>query len=355
MLNKDFYRVKAQNLRKALFLILKSYGVNTDRANLVSKYLVEADLSGQNSHGTARIPFYLKKVLNKDINIFSKTKIKKETATTAQVDGDWGFGQIAADKAIKICIKKAIKSNIACVTLKNANHMGRLADFTGQAAKKDLVGIGFANLHGTSHIVSPYGGIDRKLPTNPICISTPGHNKKNLFELDMSTSSVAEGKLKIDYILKRKTRRGYIIDNFGRDTQDTKKFYENPKGSLLPLGGISAFKGFGLAMGIDILSGALSEAGCSSSKYKKHGNSVTFIVIKISAFTKISKFKKNVYDLIKHVKKSKLQKGFKKILVPGEFETNNKIINIKKGVKIDKVTYKELKKIISHKDIKVKI
>ena len=349
------HRVNSKNLLKAIKLLLESYGLNKKRSEKVSKYLVEADLCGQSSHGVVRVPLYLGKVEKKEINVNAKSKVFNETSTTAQIDGRWGFGQLAADDAIKLCIKKALKNNISCVTLKKANHVGRLADFTSQAAKKNLIGIAFANLHGTSHVVSPFGGIDRKLPTNPIAVSTPGLKKNIFFEMDMSTSVISEGKLKIDYLLKKKTNKNFIIDYFGKATNEPKKFYENPKGSILSLGGISGHKGFALSLAIDILSGALSAAGCTGPQKAQHGNAVTFLVIKIGAFTSIKDFRKRVSNLISHVKNTRLQKGFRKILIPGDFERINRSKNLKRGVTINHVTLNEIKKLLLKKKIKFNI
>ena len=352
---KVIRKVDSKRLFNSTKLLLQSYGLQSLKSKRVSKYLVDADLSGQSSHGVARLAMYLDKVEKKEINIKAKSKIYNETKNTAQVDGGWGFGQIAADDAIKLCIKKALKKNISCVTLKKANHIGRLSDFTSQAAKKNLIGIAFANLHGTGHVVSPFGGIDRKLPTNPISISTPGPSKTNFFEMDMSTSIISEGKMKIDYLLKKKINKNLIIDYLGKSTRDPKKFYENPKGSILPLGGISGYKGFALSMAVDILGGALSGAGCSGPQKAQHGNAVTFIVIKITAFASIRDFKKKISDLISHVKNTRMQKGFKKILIPGDFERNNKSLNLKRGVEINQVTLNEIRKLLKKKKIKVHI
>lgn len=347
--------VDSKKLFKAINLLLNKYGLPPQKAKKISNYLVEADLCGQNSHGVVRIPLYIGKVEKKEINIKAKSKIYNQTNTTAQIDGGWGFGQLAADDAIKLCIKKALKYNISCVTLKKANHIGRLSDFTLQAAKRNLIGIGFANLHGTSHVVSPFGGKDRKLPTNPIAITTPGTSKKNFFDMDMSTSIISEGKLKISYLLKEKINKNFIIDYLGRSTNDPSKFYEDPKGSILPLGGISGHKGFALSLAIDILAGALSEAGCTGPQKAQHGNAVTFIAIKIGAFTSIKEFRKRTLNLIYHVKNTRLQKGFKKILIPGDFERINKSKNLKKGIEINSSTLNEIRALLRKKDIKVDI
>lgn len=343
-------RVKFEKLSKALNNLLNHYGLSKKKSHRISSLLINANLSGQDSHGVSRLPMYLEKIKNGELNINGKIKIIHQSPTTATIDGNWNFGQLAADEAIKICIKKALKSNVACVTLKKANHVGRLADFTNQAAKKNLLCLAFSNLHGTSHIVAPYGGIDRKLPTNPIALSTPGPNK-DLFEMDMSTSSIAEGKVKINYYLKKKLNFGYLQDFIGKKINDPKKLYNHPKASILPLGGLAGHKGFALALAVDIISGALSEAGCTSNKKNQHGNAVTFIAINIKLFTEIRLFKNNLRNLYKHVKSSRLQKGFKKILIPGEFEKQNKKVLLKKGVLIDKVTISKINILLKEKKI----
>ena len=345
-MEKNFIKINHTKLYNLIVKIFIKFGCNLKNAKKVSFYLTQADLSGQNSHGVARAPLYLEKIKDKKLIPNAKVKIFNQKDNIAQIDGNWGFGQVIADEAIKICINKALKHNLSCVTIKNSNHLGRLSDFTNQAAKKDLVCIGFLNLHGTSFIVAPFGGKDRKLPSNPIAISTPGPQKNKIFELDMSSCSVSEGKLKINYQINKKTIKGYIQDYSGQITTDTKKFYHEPKGSILPLGGVSGFKGFGLAFAIDILSGALSQAGCSGKKNSQHGNSVTFICLKTSVFTKLEDFRKNVKTLTDHVKNSRKKKGFKTILIPGEKENIERKKNKYKGVKIDIATFKKLVKLL---------
>ena len=127
-------------------------------------------------------------------------------------------------------------------------------------------------------------------------------------------------KLKLCYNRKQYVDDQYIIDNQGHSTKDTKNFYENPKGSILPLGGISSHKGFGLALAIDLLSGGLSGGGCSNSKYSHHGNAAFFLVIKVDPFINKNEFINNFIDLREHIKDSRLADGFDKIYLPGEIE-----------------------------------
>ena len=343
-----------QKLKKKLINLFLAYKVKKADANFVSDLLIKSDLSGQESHGIARVPFYLEKIMKGEINLKPKISIVKNSKTTALIDGDWGFGQVLADFATKECIKKASKNNIGCVALKNCNHLGRLSDFTIQAAKKNMIGIAFANLHGISHIVSPHGGIDRKLPSNPISVAAPISAKK-FFNMDMSSCSISEGKVKLKYLDNLLMKKGYLINNLGKLTSNPKDFYEKPKGAILPLGGIASHKGFALSMAIDILAGALSNAGCTSNKNKRHGNALTLIFIKISSFSKLKDFKKNVNSLCNHVQTSRLAKGVKKILIPGEFELNIQKKQKKNGLKINKKILQKMEELANSKGISLKI
>ena len=109
-------RIKAEKLFNSLSKLLYSYGLTKKKSNRVSSLLINADLSGQGSHGVTRVPIYLDKLEKGHLKVNAKTKIISQTATTASLDGNWGFGQLAADDAIKLCIKKALKNNVSCIT-----------------------------------------------------------------------------------------------------------------------------------------------------------------------------------------------------------------------------------------------
>ena len=348
-------RINHQSLKDQLITVFIAYGASKANATLVSEYLIDSDLVGHSSHGVARAPLYLERIKKGDLIPDSKIEILQETHNTAIVDGNWGFGQPAAKLAIETCIEKAKKNNLACVTLRRANHIGRLADYTSRASDLGMIAIATANLHGTSHIVSPYGGIDRKLPSNPISFAIPGERQKEPFILDMSSCAISEGKLKLSYHNQELVEDKYIIDNLGNPTKNTKDFYEEPRGSILPLGGISSHKGFGLALAIDLLSGGLSGGGSSSNKYSHHGNAAFFIVIKVDPFVSKEAFVNNFIDLSEHVKDSRLANGFDKIYLPGEIERELKIKNKSEGVEIDNVTIEHLRTLAEAKGIGLKI
>ena len=101
-------RIKAEKLFHALSKLFHTYGLTKKKSNRVSSLLINADLSGQGSHGVTRVPIYLDKLEKGYLKVKAKTKIISQSGTTASLDGNWGFGQLAADDAIKLCIKKGV-------------------------------------------------------------------------------------------------------------------------------------------------------------------------------------------------------------------------------------------------------
>jgi uncharacterized oxidoreductase len=325
--------IKIKKIKSLLRKKFQKFNVNDKDINIILESLIASDLRGHNSHGVMRSLDYLIKIRENKINLKPKIKIKIRK-NSGKINGDWGFGQIIMLSAIETLKKLMRKNSIACVVVKNCNHIGRLAFYTDQLARKKILAICFANLHGTSHIVSPVNGLDRRLPSNPISISAPSKNK--LFSCDFATSSMAEGKIKLKYIDNQNISPGHLIDFFGKKTCDPKKFYNDPKGSILPFGGLNNHKGFALSLAIDIIGGILSGAGTSNNiNNTRHGNSVTLIGINISNFVNYNYFINEVKKLENHIKSSRKIKN-KKIYFPGDLEQMNLKRNKKNGISISK-------------------
>ena len=198
-----------------------------------------------------------------------------------------------------------------------------------------------ANLHGTSHCVAPFGGIDRKLPTNPISIAFP-RNETPDFLLDMTTSIVPEGKLKMKLHRGEPLPEGWAIDSEGRSAEHPSQFYNEPRGAILPLGGSMGHKGYALSLAVDALSGALSGADCSSMRNTRHGNACLFMALRIDAFVPLDDFEKNVGRLTAHVRGARPATGVERVLIPGEPERIAAERNRTNGIDVDDTTWASL-------------
>lgn len=334
-------KISSEKLEVFLNQLFLKYGASESEAHEIAGHLVESNLTGHDSHGTIRAPWYIDKIVKKEIIPGAPIEVVKETAVSAVVDGNWGFGQPIAKFAMELAIQKAKKSHIGCVTVRKANHIGRLGAYTSLAANNNLIGMGTANLHGTSFCVAPYGAKNAKLPTNPISMAFPTSKEPNVL-LDMTSSIVAEGKVKVKFNRGEALPEGWALDEHGNPITDASLFYNEearPKGAILPLGG---HKGYALSMAIDILSGALSGAQCSHPSSPQHGNACWFLALDIEAFVPEENFKKQVDNLIEHVKSAKLADGFNEILYPGEPEYRRKKILKEEGISLEQKTVNQL-------------
>ncbi len=243
---------------------------------------------------------------------------------------------------METAIEKADKYSISALGVRNCNHIGRLGEYSTMAARRNMIGIISVNDHGAAHVMAPFGGITGKLSPNPISIAFPSGSDEPVL-LDMSTTTVAEGKLFVRRSRGEEIPEGWAIDAKGRPVTNPADYWGPPQGALLPLGGAMAgHKGFGLGFMLDVLDGALGGAGCSREGVTRLGNGLFISVIKISDFVHPEDFKSQVDSLIKYVKDSELAPGFSEILVPGEFEYRELNKRKASGITIEEETWKKL-------------
>jgi len=326
---------RAEELRMISFKIFKAAGATNEEAQLVSELLVKANLAGQDSHGVMRIPSYIRGIQRGELILGAEAEVVRETSFSALLNGNWGFGQVIGKKAMETAIEKAKRHTVSVVCAFNCNHVGRLSDYTMMAVKEDMIGIAAVN---SNKIVAPYGGKERMLSTGPISYAFPT-GKEALFILDISTSISAEGRVRVKLHKGEKLPHGWIINKNGNPSNDPKDLYEG--GALLPIGGDAGYKGFGLGLAIDILSGILSRAGCAYEENKR-GNGVFMEAINIESFLPIDKFKQEIDGLIRAMKNSKPQPGFNEILIPGEPEFRMEQMRLMDGIPLPERTWMEI-------------
>ena len=241
-------KVNYQDLIRYGVEIYTKAGVPEEDARLLMEELVGSNLAGVDSHGVLRIQEYLNQMESGSIVAGAPVTIEKETPSIAIVNGNLNFGQVAARKMVDIVAEKAQKVGIACAVSIHTNHVGRLGSYTEKLAEKGLLAYGSVGAY-TIGPMAPWGAKEPKLGTNPISMAVPrGEGKPPIF-LDCATTVVAEGKLRTYVQRGKQVPEGWIRDNQGRDTTDPLQFYQNPKGSILPMGGNTCgAKGSGLAI-----------------------------------------------------------------------------------------------------------
>jgi len=320
-------------------------GASEENARVVAKLLVNADLAGHDSHGVYRIPSYVKFVEEGKVNPTAKGVLEVDRESVGLFNGEWGFGQVVATEAMKLAIKKGREYGTSAVGIMHSGHIGRMADYCLMAVEEDMIGMIMANANPW---VAPFGGAERIFNPCPFGIGIPA-GKQRPFVLDISMSVCAAGKIQAKKARnEKKLPEGWIIDKDGNASTNIEDFFGG--GSILPLGGSVAYKGYGLAFMIDILAGALTGHGCGSTDAYRFGNSqngVFMIAVDISRFRDIETFKMKMDEVICRVKKSKKAPGVKEIMIPGEPESLEEEKRLRDGILIPDTVWHEISDVAS--------
>jgi uncharacterized oxidoreductase len=316
-----------------------AFGCPADEAAIIGDSLAKANLAGHDSHGIIRLEQYAKMVPTGEIVPGGRIEVVRETPCTAVLDGGWNFGQVVARRAVELGIEKARQYGSGTISVRHSNHLGRLGEYTLMAAEAGMVCFATVNNHGRGNLVAPFGGSDGRLSTNPLSFAAPGRERPIL--VDITTCVVAEGKVRLKKNAGQRVPEGWLINNQGLPTTDPEDLYTEPRGAILPFGGSVGHKGFALGVMVDILSGALSGAGCSQSSTCRLGNALYLQVIDPEKFVPRDEFLDQIEILRRHIKASPPAPGFQEVLMPGEPEFRAEERRLQEGIPVDDETWRQ--------------
>jgi len=319
--------------------ILQGAGVSQEEADLVATELREANAVGHDSHGVMRLVQYVDYVEQGFIKPGGKFRVVKEGGGFGIVDGNFNFGQVTATKALELAMGKARFCGTGTIMIQNCNHVGRLGSYSQKAARQGFAAMMTVNAPGPGG-VAVYGGMDKKLGTNPITIAAPWGD--DALVLDMTTSASAEGKVRVAFQKGEQVPEGWLIDSEGHPTTDPATFYEEPGGAILPLGGPLGFKGFGMSVMIDVFSGMLSGSGVCRTDLPRGANGVWMYVVDVAQFIGRDEYDALMEKYVAYIKDAKKLPGVEEILMPGEIELARKTQRERDGVAVPDETWRQL-------------
>ncbi len=330
--------INHQTLHQFGSAIFQAAQVPEDQADILTNHLVESNLMGHDSHGVRHIPGYVKGLLSGSMQPVGGQKIVREAPTSLVIDANRSIGIVLAYQAMQMAVERAQEYALGAVAVHRASHIGRLGAFPPLATEQDCIGL--LMLNGGGRFTAPFGGIDRRLPPNPIAMSVPTQNGPAMM-LDITTSMVAGGKVMVAKARKQPVPEGWLIDREGNPVTDPQPFL-NSEVAMLPLGGMVGHKGYGLGMMIDAIAGGLSWAGCSAEQPTRGGSGFLCLAIKIESFIDLDEYKKEVQLLIDWVKSSATMPGVERIYLPGEIEQERKAQREVEGIPIEETTWERI-------------
>ena len=330
--------VPVADLQALTARIFAALGVPEADAIWVGTLLVRANLRGHDSHGVIRIPQYVGSIRKGETNPRPALKIVSETPTTAVVDADLALGQVGARRAAEVALGKARSQGLAGVGLRKSNHIGRLADYAELLATQGFVGMVWTNAP-TAISVVPFGGIGRRLSTNPMAVAVPGPGGSIAISVDMATSIVAEGKVRVKRNRKERLPEGWAIDPEGQPVTDADVFYGPPRAGLLPAG---AHKGTALGLIVEVLGGILSGEGAIGDRTGPVRNGTFVLAVDVTRFLSLDAFTRQVRELCGWVKSSPSAAGVGEVLVPGEPEARTEATRRAGGIPVEDETWRQI-------------
>jgi len=340
--------------------VLGRHGLSRGDAGTTARVLVSADLRGIASHGVARLGRYVKGLKDGYIVPGVAFDIQEPVPAIAAIDAKNGVGQVVSELAMDLAIAKARDNGLGLVTVRNSNHYGIAGYYVQKAIDAGMLGISLTN---AAPLVVPTFGADAILGTNPIAVGAPGVDGLD-FLLDMATSVVPRGKLEVYDRNRKQMPLGWAVNANGYDTHDAGLVLHNLLnrigGGILPLGGrgeeFSGYKGYGLALMVDVLCGVLSGSAFGPDvdnlqREPRPGEVVAprvghfFLVIDIARFMPLDEFRRRLADLFAMLKNSRKALDRETVYVHGEKERIRERLHEQSGIPLAENVHATLKKI----------
>lgn len=320
--------------------LFTAYGASEADARVAAEELVESSLLGFDSHGVMRASEYADDLRAGRIRPGAPIRIVKQTPTTAIVDCGFNFGAVGARAMVEIVSEQA-RGGVACVVSQNCHHVGRLGAWAQGIAERGLIGLAFVNNVRNWHSVAPWGGREGRLGTNPLAWAVPVAEGCTPIVMDMATCMMPEGKIRVHLHAGKPLPEGIIVDAQGRPSTDPQAFYGPPPGAILPFGGQYGYKGFGLALLVELLGGVL--AGYATSQNQRHDNGLCLIAIDPEAFCGAQTFKALVEDMRAYVVNTPPMAGFDEVVLPGTIDFRIRERRLREGIPLAEESWRLIK------------
>ncbi|MBV9859067.1 MAG: malate/lactate/ureidoglycolate dehydrogenase [Alphaproteobacteria bacterium] len=315
-------------------------GSGEDEAAEVADHLLRANLAGHDSHGIGMLPSYVRIAAQGLLVPNAELQTVADTGPLLLLDAARGFGQRMVAQGIRRAIERARQFGVCTMGLRNSAHVGRIGTYGEMCAEAGMAFTAFVNVADDPPWQAPWGCRDARLGTNPFCAAAPAAEGAPML-LDMATTTIAFGKVRVAHNSGAPVPEGAIIDGEGRPTTDPTALVGQHRGALVSFG---RHKGSGLAVLCEAL-GAAVTGGQRADQPKRGGilNSLLATVIDVSRFGDLATIRQDVQTVATNIKGSRLAPGFDEILVPGEPERRMAAKRRAEGIPVDAGSWRQIR------------
>ena len=332
--------IALERLRAAMRLVVAGFGSSEAEVEAVAGNLIDANLTGHDSHGIGMLPRYAEAYLEGGLQPNAHVRVLHDGGALLRLDGGAGFGQVIGQEAISLGIERARRHGTAIVALGNSHHLGRIGAWAEQAAAAGLVSLHFVNVIARP-IVAPFGGAKAGFGTNPFTAGVPLAGRPPLI-LDFATSMIAQGKTRVAFNKGEPVPEGCLIDDQGRPSNDPRWTNVAPWGAILTFG---AHKGYGLAVLSELLGGALA-AGLvghrEDGSKKRVLNGMLSVLVDPAALGDRAAFEREAEAFVASLHAVPPAPGTERVLVAGDPERAQRAKRSAEGVPVDAATWEQI-------------
>ena len=243
----DTVAISADALRQFAFDLLRAGGFTAGQAEQTAAMLVWANLRGADSHGVLRIPRYVEMVELGLINPAAEPRRVSGKGAVAVIDAQGAPGAVAMNIAAQAASELAGTHGIGWCAVRAISHAGAIGYYAHRLAQAGRIAIAMT---ASKPLMIYHGSKAEGVSTNPIAIAAPTSNPERPLLLDMSTASVAIGKIMAARDAGQPIPAGWAVDENGEETTDPRKVK-----AVLPMAGP---KGSGLSLMIEVLASVLA-------------------------------------------------------------------------------------------------
>lgn len=312
--------VRADALTALIHEIVRLGGSEEDECRIVSEHLVGANLSGHDSHGVGIVNTYIKNLQRGLLVPNTPADCVRDDGAFLQFDGHKGYGQRVAEEVTNAAIERARETGVCVATLKNSHHIGRVGRYAEMIAAAGFVSIHFTNVTDHAAMVAPFRGAEARFGTNPVTMAMPTGNPDEPIILDMATSVVAMGKIRVARDAGKSVPEAWLIDATGTPSSDPNVMFEPPLGALRAF---AEHKGYALCLMAELMSGALSGGGTLQPGHERLDgiiNTMTMVVIDPGRLGDPDWIRGEVDAMAGYVKGVRPANPDEPVLVPGDPE-----------------------------------
>jgi uncharacterized oxidoreductase len=337
--NASYIIVRAEPLKAVTRAIVGRTGSSAREAELVADQLVEANLTGHDSHGVGMLPRYVEVFRLGRLKVNQHVSVVMDAGALLTLDGNMGYGQVMGFEAMQMGIARAGVHGVAVIGLSNSHHIGRIGHWAEQCIAAGLISMHFVNVV-SQPVVAPFGGRDARFVTNPFCVGIPRPGNEPVL-LDFATSRIAMGKVRVAMNKGVQVGADTLLDHRGEPTRDPQVMFKQPFGAILPFG---EHKGYALAMVCELLGGALSGGRTLHERLpgREIINNMFSIIVDPERLGTAANLAAEMEQFAAWVKDSPLAQGTDRIKLPGEPEQEHRRERGVRGIPVDPTTWTDI-------------